>query len=56
MMTEEMLKNYLDIVRDNDEYIHREDETLDMDELWDRFLELHQMCNKLLSIYYNEDE
>ena len=56
-MTEDDLKNYLNVLMENDEFIFdfREDDDVDKEELWARLEELHEMCNKLLSVYFQED-
>jgi len=56
-MTEDDLKNYLNVLMENDEFIFdfRDDDDVDKEELWARLEELHEMCNKLLSVYFNED-
>jgi len=42
---------------ENDEFIFdfRDDDSVDKEELWARFEELHSMCNKLLSVYFDDD-
>jgi len=56
-MTEDDLKNYLNVLMENDEFIFdfREDDSVEKEELWERFEELHEMCNRLLSVYFQED-
>ena len=56
-MTEDDLKNYLNVLMDNDEFIFdfRDDDSVDKEELWARLEELHSMCDKLLSVYFNDD-
>lgn len=56
-MTEDDLKNYLNVLMENDEFIFdfRDDDSVDKEELWGRLEELHNMCNRLLSVYFQED-
>ena len=56
-MTEDDLKNYLNVLMENDEFIFdfRDDDSVDKEELWARLTELYEMCNRLLSVYFQED-